>query len=56
MENEKNQALVIALRESEYRRLSAVAAKACRDPEDQAHWYVRRAINRLPKTKEAVFT
>jgi hypothetical protein len=38
--------LIFALPESDYERLANVAAAQCREPEQQAIYYIRRALSR----------
>jgi hypothetical protein len=45
--------LIVALPEPEYRRLTEIAANQVREPEQQAVYYLRRALQRETNNKTA---
>jgi hypothetical protein len=47
---ERTKRLIVALSPDEYRRLSDAAERSVREPEQQLHYYVRRALSRVSAT------
>jgi len=49
---EKYKRMIVALPADEYQKLVAVATRETREPEQQVYHYLKRALSRIPATKE----
>jgi hypothetical protein len=59
MSEPKYKRMILVLKPDDYERLTSVAQRQVRAPEQQAEYYIRRALSRqtiIPKNQEASVT